>query len=382
MHRTTRRPRLVAATGAGLLISSITLAACSSEDAGTAGGTEPATDAATTSSATAATDGATAANSDVATDAAGGDEVLTVYSGRTENLIQPLLDQFAEQSGTEVDVRYFDSADLALLIEQEGDRSPADVFISQSPGALGYLDNLGVLTELDQDVLDLVDEDFRASDGQWVGMSGRVRTLVYDSSAVDAAALPTSVFDLTDPQYAGQVAIAPGNGSFQDFVTAMRETAGEEEAAAWLEGMAANESPVYANNTSIVQAVAAGEVPFGLVNHYYNYRALAEDPSLPTQNHFFADGDIGNLNIVTGVAIPNTTDDPELAADFVRFMLGEDAQRFFSEETFEYPLAAGVEPIADLPAIDGLGIASFDVDALGDGLTGTQDLISDSGLEG
>lgn len=368
MPRSTPRTRLAALTGS-ILLGSLTLAACAVEDAEDGADQPAGTDAATTAAATTA---ATAA----------GDEVLTVYSGRTENLVQPLLDQFAAENGVEVDVRYFDSADLALLIEQEGDRSPADVFISQSPGALGYLDDLGVLTELDQDVLDLVDEQFRASDGQWVGMSGRVRTLVYDSSALDPTQLPDSVFDLTDPQYAGQVAVAPTNGSFQDFVTAMRETAGEEEAAAWLEGMAANGSPSYANNTAIVQAVAAGEVPMGLVNHYYNYRALAEDPSQPTRNHFFADGDIGNLNIVTGVAVPSTTDDPELAAEFVRFMLGEDAQQFFSEETFEYPLAAGVEPVADLPAIDSLGIASFDVDALGDGLTGTQELISDSGLEG
>jgi iron(III) transport system substrate-binding protein len=311
-----------------------------------------------------------------------GDQVLTIYSGRTENLIQPLLDQFAEEAGVEVDVRYFDSADLALLIEQEGDRSPADVFISQSPGALGYLNDLDVLTELEPEVLDLVGEEFRAADGSWVGMSGRVRTLVYNSELVEESDLPASVFDLTDPAYAGLVGLAPTNGSFQDFVTALRESEGDEAAQEWLEGMAANDAQAYSNNTAIVQAVAAGEVPFGLVNHYYNYRALAEDPSLPTVNHFFEAGDIGNLNIVTGVAVVETTDDPELANDFVEFVLGEQAQTFFSEETFEYPLVEGVEPGTDLPPISDLGIASFDVDSLGGGLERTQELISDSGLEG
>ena len=120
----------------------------------------------------------------------------------------------------------------------------------------------------------------------------------------------------------------------------------------------------------------------GLVNHYYNYRALAEDPSLPTVNHFFEAGDIGNLNIVTGVAVLETTDDPELSRQFVEFMLGEEAQTFFSEETFEYPLVEGVEPAADLPPIEDLGIATFDVDSLGGGLARTQELIAESGLEG
>lgn len=315
-------------------------------------------------------------------EAASTDDVLTVYSGRTENLIQPLLDSFAEETGATVDVRYFDSADLALLIEQEGERSPADVFISQSPGALGYLNDLGVLTELDPEVLDLVSEDFQATDGRWVGMSGRVRTLVYNSELVEESELPASVFDLTDPAWAGRIGVPPSNGSFQDFVTALRETEGDDAALEWLEGIVANEPVTYPNNTATLQAVAAGEVEVGLINHYYNYRALAEDPSLPTLNHFFEAGDIGNLNIVTGVAVMETTDDAELASDFVEYMLGEEAQTFFSEETFEYPLVEGVEPGAELPPITDLGIATFDVNSLGGGLARTQELITESGLEG
>jgi len=317
-----------------------------------------------------------------APEAASTDDVLTVYSGRTENLIQPLLDSFAEQTGATVDVRYFDSADLALLVEQEGERSPADVFISQSPGALGYLNDLGLLTELEPEVLDLVSDDFQATDGRWVGMSGRVRTLVYNSELVEPSELPTSVFDLTDPAWSGRIGVPPTNGSFQDFVTALRETEGDDAALEWLEGIVANEPVTYSNNTATLQAVAAGEVEVGLVNHYYNYRALAEDPSLPTLNHFFEAGDIGNLNIVTGVAVVETTDDAELANDFVEFMLGEEAQTFFSEETFEYPLVEGIAPGADLPPIADLGIATFDVNSLGGGLARTQELIAESGLEG
>ncbi|WP_380166045.1 iron ABC transporter substrate-binding protein [Jannaschia sp. R86511] len=328
-------------------------------------------------------DGADDATDDSASPAAAAtDEVLTVYSGRTENLIQPLLDSFAEETGATVDVRYFDSADLALLIEQEGERSPADVFISQSPGALGYLNDLGVLTELEPEVLDLVSEDFQATDGRWVGMSGRVRTLVYNSDLVDESELPDSVFDLTAPEWSGRIGVPPTNGSFQDFVTALRETEGDDAAAEWLAGLVANEPVTYSNNTATLQAVAAGEVEVGLVNHYYNYRALAEDPSLPTVNHFFEAGDIGNLNIVTGVAVVETTDDAELANDFVEYMLGEEAQTFFSEETFEYPLVEGVEPGTDLPPIADLGIATFDVNSLGGGLERTQELIAESGLEG
>jgi iron(III) transport system substrate-binding protein len=279
-------------------------------------------------------------------------------------------------------VRYGQSADLALLIEQEGDRSPADVFLSQSPGAIGFLAEDDRLETLPAETLDLVDASLRSSAGMWVGMSGRIRTVVYNTDLVDPTTLPSSVLDLTDQQYRGQVAVAPANGSFQDFVTALRETHGDDVASQWLAGMAANDAQVYADNTAIVQAVGRGEVPMGLVNHYYNLRAKAEDPSLSTENYFFPDGDIGTLLLTTAIGVVDSSDDVELADQLVSFMLGEEAQTFFSDETFEYPLAAGVEPADGLPPLSDIEVATFDVDSLGGGLGRTLELIEDSGIDG
>ena len=308
-------------------------------------------------------------------------ERLTIYSGRSEDIIEPLLVEFADETGIDIDVRYGDSADLALLINEEGDQSPADVFLSQSPGAVGFLDQQGALAPLDESILDLVDAENRASDGNWVGISGRVRVLVYNTDDVDPADLPESVLELTDPAYEGDVAVAPSNASFQDFVTAMRSELGDAEAEEWLTGMADNDSPVYANNTAIVEAVGRGEVPMGLVNHYYNVRAQAEDPSVPSENYTFPDGDIGSLLIVTAASVLETSDLPEEAEQLIEFLLSEDSQEFYSEETFEYPLAAGVEPAASLAPLDTLSVDTIDFDELGGGLERTRELIEESGLE-
>lgn len=311
----------------------------------------------------------------------GGDsDRLVVYSGRTEDLIGPLLEDFADESGVGIDVRYGDSANLALLIDEEGDRTPADVFISQSPGAVGFLDAAGRLTGLPDDVIAAVPEGDAADDQGWVGLSGRVRTLVYNTAMVDPADLPASVLDLTGPEYAGQVAIAPTNGSFQDFVTVMRDQLGDDEAQAWLDGMAAGDPPTFDNNTAIVEAVSRGEVPMGLVNHYYAFRALAEDPDLPIENHYFPEGDLGSTLLVTAASIVDGSDQGDDAEALIEFLLSRQAQEYFSDETFEYPLAAGAQPNPALPPFEDISATRVDLDELGGGLERTTEMIDESGL--
>jgi iron(III) transport system substrate-binding protein len=309
-------------------------------------------------------------------------EALTVYSGRTQNLVGPLLDRFERDTGIAVEVKYGDSAELALLVAEEGDRSPADVFFSQSPGATGFLAGEGRLGQLDQGLLAKVDQRFRNRDGRWVGVSGRQRVLVYNTELVAAGELPGSVLDLTADRYAGKVALAPSNGSFQDFVTAMRQLRGEEATARWLKGMAANRPRTYANNNAIVEAVGRGEVQMGLVNHYYNYRYLKEHPGTPTRNHVFGAGDVGALVIPATVSVLAGSDQAREAARLVEFLLSPEAQRYFRDQTFEYPLAAGVPPAPGLPPLASLQVPDYDLDALGGGLRRTVELIRSSGFDG
>jgi iron(III) transport system substrate-binding protein len=309
-------------------------------------------------------------------------DALTIYSGRTQNLVGPLLERFNQETGIAIDVKYGDSAELALLLAEEGDRTPADVFLSQSPGATGFLAGKGRLGQLEAGVLDKVDPRFRNRDGRWVGVSGRQRVLVYNADQVREADLPDSVLDLTDRRFAGKVAVAPANGSFQDFVTAMRQLEGEDAAAAWLKAMAANKPRTYANNNAIVEAVSRGEVQMGLVNHYYNHRFRQENPSTPSRNHGFADGDVGALVIPATATVLAGSDKTEAAGRFIEFLLSAEAQRYFSDQTFEYPLVKGVPAAPGLPPLSSLHSPDYDVDDLGGGLQRTVELIRSSGFNG
>jgi iron(III) transport system substrate-binding protein len=315
-------------------------------------------------------------------DEGGSDGKLTVYSGREEELVAPLLEQFEQESGVDLEVRYGDSAELAATIAEEGENSPADVFFAQDPGSLGALEGEERLAELPDEILDRVPERFRDPDGRWTGTSGRVRVLAYNTEELSEGEVPDSVFDLTDPKWKGKIGFPPTNASFQAFVTAMRLSAGEERAREWLEGFAANDPKTYEKNTPVVEAVAAGEIELGLVNHYYLYLVKEEQPDAPVANHFLEAGDPGALVSVAGAAILDSTDDEELARDFVDYLLSDEGQRFYTEEAeeAEYPLVEGIEPKEGLPALETLDGPDVQLDAFGPELEKTLELIREVGF--
>jgi iron(III) transport system substrate-binding protein len=304
---------------------------------------------------------------------------ITVYSGREEELVAPLYTMFTEETGIDVEVRYGDSAELAATIAEEGDNSPADVFFAQDPGSLGAVD--AQLEQLPSETLDRVAEKYRDADGRWVGTSGRTRVLVYNTDRVTESDLPASVLDLTKPEWKNRVGIAPTNASFQAFVTAMRLSLGDDQTRAWLEGMKANGAKTYERNTPIVEAVAAGEIDVGLVNHYYLALVKEEQPDAPIANHLFEAGDPGSLVSVAGAGVLSSTDQQDDAEAFVEFLLSDDAQRFYVEdaEESEYPLVDGIEPAAGLTPLDEIEGPDVELTAFGAELEATVEMLRETG---
>ncbi|MER7003803.1 iron ABC transporter substrate-binding protein [Dactylosporangium sp. NPDC000555] len=312
-----------------------------------------------------------------------GDKKITVYSGRSETLVKPLLEKFQRQSGITVQVRYGTSAQMAAQLAEEGGRSPADVFFSQDAGALGAVAKGGNLAALPAEVLSKVPEVYRSRSELWVGVTGRSRVLVYNTDLVPAAELPKSVFELTGPAWKGKIGVAPTNGSFQAFVTALRVQHGDAKAKELLTQLKANEPETRDGNVQIVADVNAGKLAAGLVNHYYVYEVAKEQGTTPdklkAQLHFFPDGDVGALVNVAGVGVlKRSATDPDTRA-FVDYLLGTEGQTYFAEQTFEYPLVAGVSAPAGLPALGTLPAPRIDLNDL-DTLDATIALIKAVGL--
>jgi iron(III) transport system substrate-binding protein len=358
-----RRVRLVAVTAA----VAIAAAACGGGGAATPmlpsapATAAPATDAVPTGTPTADTN-------------------VVVYSGRSEELVAPILQQFQDETGITVEVRYGDTAELAATILEEGANAPADLYFGQDAGALGALAAAGRLRELPADLLDDVDARFRDPNGRWVGISGRARVLAYDTRELTAADLPASVLDLTDPKWKGRIGWVPTNASFHAFVTGLRQLRGDEAARAWLEGMQANEPKVYEKNGQALEAVRAGEVDIALINHYYLFQAQANSgETYPVADHFFTGGDPGALVNVAGVGILDTAARPEAAQRLAAFLLSPEAQEYFATKTFEYPLVSGTPADPALPTLAQIESPQIDLSELAD-LQGTLRMLQEVGV--
>jgi iron(III) transport system substrate-binding protein len=367
--------RELVAVSAGALLSLVTPLATAAQSA------TPAAEAEADPTAEAEADPVADPEAEPGEDFSAGTGDFTLYSGRNETLVGPLIEQYAEETGVSIDTRYGGTGELAATILEEGEDTPASLFFSQDAGALGLLADEGRFETLPAELLDRVEERFRDPEGRWVGVTGRARVLAYNTDTVSEDKLPASVRDLTDPAWAGRVGWAPENASFQAFITAFRLIDGDDAVRGWLEAMIANGTLNFGDsNSAIVQAIGNGEIDAGLVNHYYLYAVGREaGEGFPVANHFFAGGDPGSLINVAGIGLIEGANEENAALAFVDYLLSEEAQEYFATETFEYPLIEGVAAPEGLVPLS--EIAHPDI-ALGDlaDLRGTLDLLSEVGL--
>jgi iron(III) transport system substrate-binding protein len=308
---------------------------------------------------------------------------ITIYSGRSESLVGPIVARFTEVTGIPTVVDYGNTTAKTAQVLEEGAASPADVFFSQDAGALQELASAGLLAPLAEETLDRVPEAYRAADATWVGASGRARVAAYSTERLSEDQLPGSILGFTDPVWKGRIGWAPTNASLLSHVTAMRAALGEDAARAWLEGIKANEPVAYEGNAQAVEGIANGEVDVALVNHYYRWelaRPVEEaGGTYPVDNHYFDAGDIGGLVNVAGLGILASSDQPTEAAAFIDFLLSPEAQTYFAQSTAEYPLVPGIPTIEGLVPLEDLGAPPVSLGQLED-LEGTLALMRDLGL--
>ncbi|XVH32407.1 extracellular solute-binding protein [Haloferacaceae archaeon DSL9] len=388
-RRLQNRRRFLGVTGAALA-GSVALAGCmGSDEEGEGGGSddEETDDDGGTEDADDESDGAAEFDGDpVTTEGTDWENLpdlegeLTIYSGRREAQIQGVFDELESfYDGLTIEVSYDDNEAQLGKIEQEGENSPADILYTQDSGALGALKDLGRTVPLTDDVLETVPESWRDPEGTWTGVSGRTRCVAYNTDAWGAEDLPDDIFAYPeDDRFTDEMGWRVDSGSFLAWIRAMMITDGEDRTRQYLQDMENAGVNNYEGGSTTPEALAAGEVTVGFVNHYYVGRLLADQPDVPV-DVTFTDGDIGSLFNVSGTAVLDSSDQQDLARNFVRHLLGRQGQEFFVDTNKEYAVIDGVEYVGDLPSLDELNPPEFDLNQLSD-LEPAVDLLRDAGL--
>ena len=298
---------------------------------------------------------------------------LVIYSGRSESLVDPIIRQFEATTGIDVQVKYAGTNALAATLLEEGKNTPADVFYAQDPGGLAAVS--GMMAELPPDLVELTPEWARSAQGNWVGITGRARVVVYGTERVTEGDLPDDLWGFTEPEWRGRVGWAPTHSSFQAMVTAIRVAWGEARAEEWLRAMIDNDVKIYPKNTPQVADAAAGEIDVGLVNHYYLYRFLAEEgEDFPARNAHLRGGGPGAIVLVSEAGILETAENPQNAEAFIRYLLSPVGQQYFAGRTYEYPMVDGVPPSVLLTPLADIRQGDITPAELAD-LAGTQALL-------
>jgi iron(III) transport system substrate-binding protein len=238
----------------------------------------------------------------------------------------------------------------------------------------------GLFASLPESVLANVPAEYRSPEGLWVGISARARVVVYNTDALTPEDLPADLWDFTDPRWKDKLGWAPTNGSLHAMVTAMRVAWGEARTREWLEGIQANNPKTFEGNAPVVQAVGAGEIEVGFVNHYYLYRFLQEEgEGFKARNYFLPGGGPGSLVMVAGAGRLARGQNEANAVRFLEFMLSTVAQQYFAGQTYEYPLVEGVNTPRGLAPLAELNRLEIDMAHLAD-LAGTTQLLRDVGV--
>ena len=307
---------------------------------------------------------------------------LVIYSGRTEPLLQPVIDAFKENyPNVEVLLKAGSNSEIANALIEEQANAQADVFITTELFTVQSLAQEGIFQSYKPAGADQLPAEFIGEDNLWTGLTRRARIIMYNADLVPQEELPTSIFDLTDPKWKGQIAAAGStNGSMQAQIAAMRLLIGEEDTEQWLNDLIANEVTFFGGHTDVRKAVGAGEFKLGLVNHYYYHLQKAEGGNVGIIYPDQGDDQIGLITNATAAAVVNGAPHPAAAQAFLDFLVSPDGQKLFAEENYEYPLLSGVELQADVQPLDNFRLANVDVAAAAQDYEATFDLMEAVGL--
>ena len=283
---------------------------------------------------------------------------IVVYNAQHASLTKAWAEGFTKETGIKVTLRNGGDTELGNQIVQEGAASPADVFLTENSPAMALVDSVGLFAPLAADTLAQVPDTFRPANGKWVGIAARSTVFVYNTSKLTKDQLPKSILDLADKSWKGRWAASPSGADFQAIVSALLELKGEAATLAWLKAMKAN-SVAYRGNGTVLKAVNAGQIPGGVIYHYYYFgdQAKTGENSKNTALYYFRNQDPGAFVSISGGGVLASSKHPTQAQAFIKWITGKGGQDILKTgDSYEYAVGKGAAsnpklvPLAELQA--------------------------------
>jgi len=266
-------------------------------------------------------------------------EELVIYSARKEPLIKPLFDTYTAKTGVAIKFITDKEGPLLQRLLAEGAETPADILMTSDAGNLWQSAQEGLFASVESPILEKnIPAHLRDPENHWFGLSIRARTIVYHTGRVNPADLSTYE-DLGDLKWRGRLCLRTSKKVYnQSLVAMMIESLGKERAEAivraWVENLAVD---VFADDTRVMEAMAAGQCDVGIVNTYYYGRLLEEKPGLALAL-FWPDQNGGGVHVnISGAGIIKYSKKQKEALSFLEWLSSEEAQGFFANANLEYP---------------------------------------------
>lgn len=276
---------------------------------------------------------------------AAGGQTVTIYSSRNEQLIKPLLDKYTEKTGVKIELVTDKTGPLMARLQAEGKNTPADMLLTVDAGNLWQAAEQGLLQPVSSTILETnVPAKYRDPKGQWTGLSLRARTIFYDPSKVSADQLSTYA-DLAHPKWKGKLCLRSSKAVYnQSLVASMMENLGEEKTEEIIRGWVANlATDVFSDDTSMLEAIAAGQCEVGIANSYYYGRLLDEKPNFPVKIFWANQGTTGTHVNISGAGVIANSDNPDGALKLMEWLSSDEAQGLYASSDKEYPVKVGID---------------------------------------
>jgi iron(III) transport system substrate-binding protein len=312
----------------------------------------------------------------------GGDDGLTVYSARSHYGEEQPFKDFASDEAVDLTLFGGSASELYERLENEGDRTKADVLITVDAANLWRAEEAGLLEPIESAALERnVPPDLRDPNGEWFGLTVRARTIMRSTERAGPDEV-TTYSGLGDARWMDRLCLRSGTSEYNvSFVADRIAKDGAPATRRMLERWMANDPEILGSDTDVLKAIDDGRCDVGLTNSYYLGRELEENADFPVAPVWADQRARGTHVNLSGTGVVRGSDSKDRARKLVEYLASPVRQRLLARNNHEFGVAPGVESTPEIARFGRFKRDPIDVAGAGRHLDDALRMMSDVGWD-